>query len=153
MALSKGNRSSRAKLDLLRTVPAFAGCTDRELAEAARHVDESTVPEGAVLTREGAVGHEAFLIVEGRASVTINGEVVAELSPGEFLGEMAMVDRGPRSATVVATTPMRLLVVGPQAFDEFAAQRPVARELTKGLADRLRRADAQVGTPDAAQRG
>ena len=151
MQLTPSNRSSRAKLDLLRRVPAFAGCNDKELAEAARHVDEWAVAAGTALTREGAVGHEAFVIIDGTADVLINGEAVAELGPGQFVGEMAMLDRRPRSATVVARTDMRLLLIGPAAFDEFASLRAVSRELTKELADRLRQADARVGLDDAAR--
>ena len=149
MQRTQSKRSSRAKLDLLRKVPVFAGCNDKELAEAARHVDEWSVSAGTALTREGAVGHEAFVIVDGTAAVMINGEPVAELGPGQFVGEMAMLDRRPRSATVVAQTDMQLLLIGPAAFDDFASLRAVARELTKELADRLRRADARVGGDDA----
>ena len=151
MQRTSSNRSSRSKLDLLRRVPAFAGCNDKELAEAARHVDDWSVTAGTTLTREGTVGHEAFVIIEGTADVMINGESVAELGPGQFVGEMAMLDRRPRSATVVAKTDMRLFLIGPAAFDEFASLRTVARELTKELAERLRRADARVGADDAAR--
>jgi CRP-like cAMP-binding protein len=151
MQLTPSNRSSRSKLDLLRKVPAFAGCNQKELAEAARHVDEWSATAGTSLTREGAVGHEAFVIIDGQADVMINGESVAELGPGQFVGEMAMLDRRPRSATVVAQTDMRLLLIGPAAFDEFASLRAVARALTKELADRLRRADARVGLDDSAR--
>jgi len=153
MQLIPSNRSSRSKLDMLRKVPAFAGCSDKELSEAARHVDEWEVAAGTALTREGTVGHEAFVIIEGEAAVMINGESVADLGPGQFVGEMAMLDRRPRSATVVAQTDMRLLLIGPSAFDEFASLRAVARELTKELADRLRRADARVGLDDATRPG
>jgi CRP-like cAMP-binding protein len=145
MTLSRIDRASNRTLDLLRRVPAFAGSTDRQLAAAARLVDESAVPAGAVLTKEGTIGREAFIVVEGEAEVTIQGDVVTRIGPGEFLGEMALVDHGPRSATVVAQTPMVLLVVSPGAFDAFVAQQPVARALAKELAERLRRSDAQLG--------
>jgi CRP-like cAMP-binding protein len=149
MHLTPNNRSSRAKLALLRKIPAFAGCSERELAETARHVDEWSVGVGATLTKEGAIGHEAFIIVEGRADVVIHGETVAELGPGDFVGEMAMLDHRPRSATVVAKTPMALLLIGPEAFDDFTSQRVVARLLNRALSDRLRQADAKVGLKDA----
>lgn len=153
MRLPSSNRSSRAKVALLRKVPSLAGCTDKELAEAARHVDEWPVRAGTTLTLEGTVGHEAFVIVEGQADVVIHGETVAELGAGEFVGEMAMLDKRPRSATVVARTDMTLLLIGPAAFDDFASLRAVSRELTKELSDRLRRADAKVGLDDAIRPG
>jgi CRP-like cAMP-binding protein len=153
MKLTPSNRSSRDKLERLRKVPAFAGCNEKELAEVARYVDDWSVTAGTALTREGTVGHEAFVIIEGEAAVMINGESVAELGPGQFVGEMAMLDRRPRSATVVAQTDMRLFLIGPAAFDEFASLRAVARELTKELADRLRQADARVGLDEAARPG
>ncbi len=149
MHFNQDRRSSKAKRALLRKLPVFAGCSDKELAEAARHVDDRTIAAGTALMTEGEFGHEAFLIVEGRADVLIQGEKVAEVGPGEFVGEMAMLDHRPRSATVVAQTPMTVLIIGPGEFDEFASHRVVARELTKELTDRLRRADAKIGLDDA----
>jgi CRP/FNR family cyclic AMP-dependent transcriptional regulator len=113
MHLNQGKRASKAKLDLLRKLPALAGCSDKELAEVARQVDDWSVTAGTTLTKEGEIGREAFLIVDGRADVVIRGEKVAELGPGEFIGEMSMVDHQPRTATVVAQTPMMLLPSAP----------------------------------------
>lgn len=144
MAFTQRNRAAQSKLDVLRRVPAFAGCTDRELHEIARHVDDWTVEAGTVLTSEGSHGQEAFLIVDGRATVSVGGVVIDELGPGSFAGEMALMDHGPRSATVVAATAMHLLVIGPAAFDDFASHGVVARKLAKELASRVRRADAKV---------
>jgi CRP-like cAMP-binding protein len=146
MHLNQGKRASKAKLDLLRKLPALAGCSDKELAEVARQVDDWSVTAGTTLTKEGEIGREAFLIVDGRADVVIRGEKVAELGPGEFIGEMSMVDHQPRTATLVAKTPRMLLLTGPGEFADCAARRVVARELTKKLTDRLRRADAKIGS-------
>ena len=137
-------RPVRTKRQLLRRIPAFAACSDRELGEIDRLVDDWTVDAGTVLMREGSRGHEAFMIIDGRASVAIDGEVLTELGPGEFLGELSMVDHEPRTATVTAVTEMRLLVVGPAEFDDFVALPAVSRELTRELAQRLRRADARI---------
>ena len=126
---------------LLRRVPLLEPCTDRELTEVSRHVDEKEVPAGFVLTRQGATGRQAFVIVEGWAAVTIDGEPVAALGPGEVVGEVAMLDHGTRTATVVAKSDMQVLVVGPEAFPEFAAQPTVARGISRSLAERLRQAD------------
>jgi CRP-like cAMP-binding protein len=136
--------TSRAKLDLLRQVPTLANCTDKELNEVARHLDETSVAAGTVLTKEGTLGHEAFIILEGWAAVMIHDEPVAALGPGQLAGEMAMIDNSPRTATVVAKTDMRLLVIGPGAFASFAGQPAVARCINKTLSERLRRADEQL---------
>ena len=119
------------------------------LEQIARHVDDWTLEAGASLTRQGSAGHEAFVIIEGQATVRVGGAPVAVLGPGEIVGEMSMLDHQPRSASVQADTPMRVLVIGPESFDEFASLRPVARQLTKELAERLRRADNAVVAVDA----
>lgn len=134
-------------MSMLRAVPAFRGCTDRELAELDGTVDEVEVPEGAVLMHQGRPGRECFVIVDGWAAVLLHDEPVTALGPGELVGEMALVDRQPRSATVVAKTPMRLLVVGAQAFDRFSRQPSVSKELARALTKRLRSADAAIAGP------
>jgi CRP-like cAMP-binding protein len=135
---------SQAHLALLRSVPMLRGCSDRELARVGQMVDEVVVPEGQSLMVEGAHAKEAFVIVEGWAAVTVHGEPVAALGPGQFVGEVAMLDRGPRTATVVAKTPMRLLVIGPAAFAEFARAPGVSTGLALTLARRLRDADSRA---------
>ena len=135
-------RKPTAKLTLLRRVPALRGCTDAQLREIESLVDEIAVPSGHQLTAEAATAHEAFVIVEGWAAVMIGGEPVAALGPGEFVGEMALLDEGCRTATVVAKTPMVLLVVSTKAFGIFIDHPAIARGLSRTLAERLRRADA-----------
>jgi CRP-like cAMP-binding protein len=147
-------RPPAEKLMILQRTAAFKGCGERELNDIARLVDDATVLEGAQLTREGGTGREAFVIVDGWAAVIIDGEPVAALGPGEVVGEMAMLDLQPRSATVIAKTNMRLLVIGPEAFATFAGQPTIARRIATTMAERLRRADAplvhhQVAGPDA----
>jgi CRP-like cAMP-binding protein len=143
--LLKQPTTSDSKLAMLRRVPAFRACSGRELASIARSVDEFALAEGHELTREGTPSKEAFVIVEGWAAVIVDGEPVAALGPGEFVGEVGMLDHGPRTATVVAKTPMVVLVVGPAAFVGFAEQPRVARSLNKTLAERLRKADETRG--------
>lgn len=123
---------------LLRTIRGLGGCDARELARVASHVDVADVAAGQVLTREGAPAREAFAIVAGWARVTLRGVDLGERGPGDFIGEMAMLERAPRSATVVATTPMRLLVIGPAAFASFLECPSVSRALALQLARRLR---------------
>jgi CRP/FNR family transcriptional regulator, cyclic AMP receptor protein len=133
-----------SKRDALRLLPALRGLDDRELAKLARLVDEVTVEAGKTLITEGDVGREAFVIAEGTARVTIGGEIVCELGPGEIVGEMAMFEHRPRTASVVAATPMRLLAVGPADFYAFAGLPPVARAVTSTLVSRLRAADTRI---------
>lgn len=107
--------------------------------------DESSVTEGSVLMVEGKPGREAFFVLEGQADVSIRGDVVATVGPGEFLGEMALLSHAPRSATVTARTSMRMLVIDPVAFGALLGRPAVARLIAESLAVRLRRAE---GAPE-----
>ena len=91
---------------------------------------------------EARPGLSAYLIVEGTASVTLKGKAVAELGPGEFVGEMALLDHSPRSATVTAQTPMRLLAMNPRSFASLLNQPSVRWRIAADLAKRLRRAES-----------
>lgn len=133
-------RSDRKSIvDLLRGVPNIGSCSDKELATLAQIVDVVTVDEGKVLIQEGAHGRESFVIVDGQAEVSRKGTVLATLGEGEFVGEMAMLIDQPRSATVTAITPMRLLVTNAQTFGAFFEQAGMGRRLASGLAERLSR--------------
>jgi CRP-like cAMP-binding protein len=133
--------SANAKIALLRAVPGLADYPDRDLAHLANNVEEARVEPGTVLTREGSVGRDSFFILEGDASVKLRGEHVATLGPGEFVGEMALLDHSPRSATVTANTAMRLLVLGAETFGALLERPSVARQIATEMADRLRAAD------------
>jgi CRP-like cAMP-binding protein len=133
-------------LDQLRRIPALRAQKDRALRALAPLVDHADIPAGHRLTSEGSVGAEMFIVIDGQADVYIDGELVAEAGPGDFIGEMAMLDRGPRSATVRARTPMRVLVVGPSAFASFVEHGGVARAMASKLANRLRQADNTLAT-------
>jgi CRP-like cAMP-binding protein len=134
----------RDRLEWLRQIPGLRGSPDRELEKVARLIDDKEVPAGYVLAREGTTAREAFVIAEGWAMVTISDRQVATLGPGSFVGELAMLDRGTRTATVVAQTPMRLLVIGPSAFPTLLALPSVATGLSRALAGRLRDTDSQL---------
>ena len=105
-----------AKIELLKRVPLFERCSKSELQRIAMLADEISLPEGQVLTREGEPGREFFVIVEGKAEVRQKGRSVKELSDGDFLGEIALVADIPRTATVTALTPLRLLVMTARDF-------------------------------------
>jgi CRP/FNR family transcriptional regulator, cyclic AMP receptor protein len=131
-----------AKLELLGNVRLFSTCNKRELARIAALVDEVEAPKGKVLVRQGDTGEECFVIAEGQAKATMRGRGSAVLRPGSFFGEMALLDQGPRSATVTAETDMHLLVLGSRQFSALINEVPtVAVRIMQGLAERLRAAE------------
>jgi CRP-like cAMP-binding protein len=126
------------KLDLLGKVPLFAGCSKRELGEIARVADEIDIPEGRTLITEGQHGREFFVIVDGTARVSRNGRKVNDLGPGDWAGEIALIANTPRTATVVSTSPVRLLVVTDRAFRDVLEKVPsIATKLMGTLGERL----------------
>lgn len=130
---------SDSKVDLLRGVSLFRLCTDKELKDVASLMDEVKLPAGHVLIKEGAVGEEAFIIAEGNATVTLRGAKLGKLGPGDAVGEMALLDVSPRSATVTADTDLRVFVLEPRSFGELLNRHPsVGRLMMAALARRLR---------------
>jgi CRP/FNR family cyclic AMP-dependent transcriptional regulator len=123
---------------LLRRLAMLRGCSDDEVAALARLVEPVEVEAGHVLVQEGATDRFAFLVVDGWASVRRNGRSIFSLGAGQFVGEMANLNGRPRSATVVAATPMTLLVVAPEHFGAFTAHPAVALRLTESLSARVR---------------
>jgi CRP/FNR family transcriptional regulator, cyclic AMP receptor protein len=132
------------KLDLS-SIWLFSTVTPRELRLVAKALDELSAPAGTVLIEEGTIGREFFFVVEGRASVRRGGRKVALLGPGDYFGELALLDRGPRSATVVADTDMILLNMSQREFYGLLEDvPPLARKLLAAMASRLREADSKV---------
>jgi CRP-like cAMP-binding protein len=117
----------------LRSVPLFQSLSGEERRAIAQHADEIDVPEGAELVRQGEFAYEFFVIEEGTAVVTRDGEHVAELGPGDFLGEMGIVGKVVRNATVTTTSPARVIVMTEQALRSMTRTNP-------GVADRIRAA-------------
>jgi CRP/FNR family transcriptional regulator, cyclic AMP receptor protein len=133
-----------AFLDHLAEVPLFSALSKKDLQMVARRAEDVKVDAGKVLVSEGSAGTEFFVIVEGKARVTMRGRKVAELGAGKFFGDLALLDRAPRNATVVAETPMELLVLGQREFAALIDEAPgFAHKLLAGLARRLREADAK----------
>jgi CRP/FNR family transcriptional regulator, cyclic AMP receptor protein len=121
----------------LKAVPFFSGMSKSELATVAQQTDEVDVPAGKVLTREGDFGEEFFLIDAGTAQVTRGGEPIAELGPGDFFGEMALLGEDRRNATVTATTPMSLIVMTRPSFRALDRADPaVHATVAKAIAER-----------------
>ena len=105
-----------AKIELLKRVPLFAGCSKDELAQIALLADELDLPGERELTHEGSTGKEFVILVEGEGDVMRDGNLIASLGPGDFVGEIALVTGQPRTATVRTRGPSRVLVMGAQAF-------------------------------------
>lgn len=127
-----------AKLELIKRVPLFAGCSRRELEEIASIADEIHLPEGRTLTKEGATGREFLVLVEGTADVRRNGRRINTLGAGDFLGEIALVTGTPRTATVTTTSPARMLVVTARDFRSLLRRLPSMQlKVLEALAARL----------------
>jgi CRP/FNR family cyclic AMP-dependent transcriptional regulator len=126
------------KIALLKSVPLFSGCTRAELARLAVKADDLEFGEGKVLAREGRPGHEFFVIVEGTVCVTRKRRRLDDLGPGEWFGEIALLTRGARTATVTATSPVRVLVLTDRAFRQVVETMPsIALKILSSLGKRL----------------
>jgi CRP-like cAMP-binding protein len=123
----------------LSRVPIFAGLRDKELQAVRRLMTRIDIEPGFVLARQGAYGNEFFIVLSGNAQVDRDGEVVAEVGPGDFQGELSLLDGGPRLATVTATTPMTILVANHAEFNSLLETTPmVARQMLPAIVARLR---------------
>jgi CRP/FNR family transcriptional regulator, cyclic AMP receptor protein len=126
------------KLELLKQVPLFAGCSKRELQEISQIADQIEVPAGYDLTREGASGQELVVIVEGSADVRRRGRKVNTVGTGDFVGEIALVTDVPRTATVTTTQPSQLLVLTRRDFRTLMKRVPTIQlKVLEALASRL----------------
>ncbi|HEX4539566.1 MAG TPA: cyclic nucleotide-binding domain-containing protein [Acidimicrobiales bacterium] len=133
------------KLEHLGRTWLFSGCNKKELGLIGRASDEVEVDAGRLLCEEGKPGFEFFLILDGRAGVSRGGRKVATLRPGQYFGELSLLDRKPRSATITSETPMQLLVLDQRQFDGLMDQVPgIAHKLLTAMAERLREADAKA---------
>lgn len=136
-------KKSDAAAGQLADIELFEGFSPQELERVAELADEVDAEEGALLTEQGKVGQECYVIVEGSASVIVGGEVIATLGPGELVGEMALIDNRPRSGTVRADSPMRLLSFDVKSFRTLLDELPSAnRAVMAKLTERIRRGDA-----------
>ena len=127
-----------AKIALIKKIPLFRHCTRKELGEIAAIADDLDLKKGAMLTREGKGGREFFVIVEGDADVLMAGKWVNSLRQGDFLGEIALLTGHPRTASVQATTPMRVLVITHRNFSRLLDRSPeIQRKILLSMAERL----------------
>lgn len=137
--------SQNVKVEALKRAPLFEGLSKKELAELARVTDDLKVEPGTVLCREGKIGREFFVIVDGTAEVTKGGKRLASRSGGDFVGEIALLKTSKRTATVTATTPLRCFILTQSDFRRVLEENPgVQLKVMQALADRLV-ADAEQG--------
>ena len=133
-------RRSDTKIAQLAGVEAFEGCNRHQLEKIGSLVDEADFPTGSALMREGHTGRECFVVVSGEADVSIRGERIARIGPGDITGEMALISHQPRSATVKARTDVRALVLTSQSLNAVLDTAPaVTRHVMRALAERLRK--------------
>ena len=136
----------KANIDpLLAGVPLFSACSSAELAKISQMSTPVEVSAGHVLTREGDGGKEFFLIIEGEVKVEKGGRAVAIMGPGDFFGEAALLDGGPRTATVTATTNLVLESIGRREFLALLEEAPhFTHSILKGVAARLREGSVDI---------
>ncbi len=128
----------------LREVPLFYGCTEKELRFIATRVEELDLPKDKILCTQGESGSEFFVLLSGSAEVRRDGKALRTMKPGDFFGEIALVDNGPRTATVVATAPVRCLVLSVSQFQDVLHQNAeIAVKILYAMGRRLR-ATAQL---------
>jgi len=130
--------SQDTKVEALKRAPLFEGLSRKELVQLARLSDDVEVPAGKVLCKEGDIGREFFVLVEGKVDVTSKGRRVAALGAGDFVGEISLLEQTRRTATVTATSPLRFFVLTSKDFRQMIADNPsVERKVLQALARRV----------------
>ena len=136
-----------ARLERLAAVPLFRACNQKELARVGRAAEEITVAVGRDVVQEGETGHEFYVIMSGEAVVRRGGRNVAVLGPGDYFGELALLDRtyNKRDATVTATHELKLLSIGPREFAALIDGVPsMTHKIMAGMARRLHELDGKA---------
>jgi CRP/FNR family cyclic AMP-dependent transcriptional regulator len=128
------------KIEALKRAPLFEGLSRKELTQLARVSEDVEVESGRTLVKEGETGHEFFVIVDGDVKITRRGRRVAKRGAGDFVGEIALLEDVPRTATVTAETPVRLFVLTGRDFRHLLDENPgVERKVLRALARRVTR--------------
>jgi CRP-like cAMP-binding protein len=144
MAGATNQVSKKTSVEHLQRVAEFRNCTRHQLEDVARLAERVQVAEGEVLTREGRVGREFFMILSGSVAVTREGRRLNTLGPGQFFGELAAVSPAPRNATVTALSDLDVLIIGPRELTHMFEIPGFRESLLTAMANRLRSADAQL---------
>ena len=128
------------KIEALGRVPLFAGCSRKDLEFLITRTDEVDVPTGQTLIKQGSPGDTFYLLLDGQATVQVDGHDRPAMGPGSFFGEISILDRGPATATVVTSTPARLMVMSHAQFrDAIRGNDQLLSGVMSAAADRLRR--------------
>jgi CRP-like cAMP-binding protein len=136
--------SKSSKIEHLQRVPLFEGCSNKELQAIAKAGDEIVMTAGTVIVDQGQMGREAFVVLDGHVSVKRGGRKIATLGPGAVVGELSLLDHGPRTATVVCDTDCNLYVIDQRHFRGVLEQSPpIAMKLLGTLANQIRSLDRQ----------
>jgi CRP-like cAMP-binding protein len=131
-------RRGNSKVELIKRVPLFAKLSKTMLNEVASIADEIDLPKGKNLTREGERGREFFVLIDGEAEVRKGGRRVNTLGPGDFLGEISLITKVPRTATVTTSGPTRALVITDRAFSQLLRHSPeISRGVLEAVGERL----------------
>jgi CRP-like cAMP-binding protein len=131
-------RRGNSKVDLIKRVPLFSKLSKSKLNELASIADEIDLPKGKELTREGERGREFFVLIEGEAEVRKSGRRVNTLGPGDFLGEISLITKVPRTATVTTNEPTRALVITDRAFAQLLRDSPqISQGVLEAMGERL----------------
>ena len=139
------SRTPQRVLDLLALVPLFSSCTRAELREIAGLGTPVEVRAGSELIKEGASGREFFIVIEGEAECSVRGATAAILGPGDYFGEMALIDGGPRTATIRAASLLKVLVMDSREFSTLMLASPsISLRLLRNIAGRLRDVQAMA---------
>jgi CRP-like cAMP-binding protein len=127
-----------AKVELLKGVPLFSKLDKKELQDVAQIADEIDLPAGKEMATEGDRGREFFVLLKGEAEVTRAGEKINTMKEGDFFGEIALVTKMPRTATVTATSEVDVLVITERAFDDLLKKSPsIGRSVAEALVERV----------------
>jgi CRP/FNR family transcriptional regulator, cyclic AMP receptor protein len=130
--------SQDTKVEALKRAPLFEGLSRKDLTQLARVSEDMEIPEGKALTKEGEIGHEFFVLVDGDVEVKRKGRKLGTRGAGDFIGEIALLEQVPRTATVTAKTPMRVFVLTSKDFHHLLEENPnVERKVLRTLAKRV----------------
>ncbi len=135
-----------AKLDLLHRIPLFSGLDSHQIERLGQLAEEVDVPAGKMLIRQGDTGGDLMVLASGHVSVERDGARINTLGPGDFFGEIALIDGGTRTATITTEEPSRLVVLGHREFHAMMDEFPeVASQILATLAHRIRSLDEHAG--------